>query len=417
MNGIASPDIPAYVSYLIVLVLSLLVARSQVNRVLSDLPQRWGFLSTWSIFWAHTAIPVVLFWFLDYTNALRDTSLFAALIVAFGYRQIFVGGVDSIRLPGQTQRLWQPFELWVNRVVARITLRSKQHLDRFSERVKSYLAGDTARLQQLMITAFLYTTARASLEQALAALSAEQPPAGMSQAVFDPIQNRKRVGVLLDDLKVSTGSNYGYLLYRQRVIPGGRYLLWFGNARSQLIAWGVTITVGLLLAGGCYTAYRSATLKSTYYQWRFTKTNNSDYDRFRSSNYLAIYAQTDAQKALGPVIEKLRYKGCPVSMAESILRLVEDVHRPGLDPGLIPGLMDAMRTENYEVRLAVHTTLADIIRKDYPKQAEALKDELAWVPAKEDSPELVDLHLQAWLTWWAGRSEAPGRSPAANSST
>lgn len=163
MSQIGSPDVPAYVCYLLVLVTGMLVARSQVNRLLSAFPQRWGFLSTWALFWTHSAVPVALFWLLDYTNAVRDTSLFGALVVAFGYRQVFAGGVESIRLPGQTQRLWQPFEAWVNRVVERIALRSKQYLDRFYERVKSFLAGNEKRLQQLLGAAFLYTTGRPAL--------------------------------------------------------------------------------------------------------------------------------------------------------------------------------------------------------------------------------------------------------------
>lgn len=147
----------------------------------------------------------------------------------------------------------------------------------------------------------------------------------MAPEAFQRIQKRKRVSLLLNDLRTSTGSNYGYFLYRQGVIPGLRYVQWFGNARSEIIAWGVTLAVALLLAAGCYAAYKSVTLKTWYYQWRFTKINNSDLDRFRSRNYLMGHA-VDAPAAIAPMLGVLHYKGCSVPVAEDVLRLVVDSH-------------------------------------------------------------------------------------------
>src|SRR2546425_1150397 len=108
MEQITSPDLPAWLCYLLVLSVGMLVARENVNRLLASYPGHWSFGNTWALFWARAAIPVVLFWFLDYTAALRDTALFAALAVAIGYRQIFAGGIQGIAMPGQTPRLWQP---------------------------------------------------------------------------------------------------------------------------------------------------------------------------------------------------------------------------------------------------------------------------------------------------------------------
>jgi len=111
-----SPDLPAYLCYGIVLALGVLVARATVNSLLAAQLSRWGDPNTWALFAAHTALPVVLFWFLDYTSALSDSSLFGALVVAFGYKQIFAGGVQGITMSRQTPRLWQPFEAWVSQI-------------------------------------------------------------------------------------------------------------------------------------------------------------------------------------------------------------------------------------------------------------------------------------------------------------
>src|SRR5712692_6753660 len=146
MSGLSSPDIPAFVCYAIVLLVGMTVARATVNNLLNDYPDRWSFAGTWFLFLAHLVLPVVLFWFLDYTGAIQDTSLFAALLVAAGYQQIFAGAVQGIVMPGQTPALWRPFEAWVKKVSERIATRNKQYRDQFNEIVKTHLAADSARL-------------------------------------------------------------------------------------------------------------------------------------------------------------------------------------------------------------------------------------------------------------------------------
>jgi hypothetical protein len=415
VDKLGSPEIPAYLSYLLVLICGMLVARSQVNRLLSAFPQRWGFLTTWALFWAHAALPVFLFWFLDYTDALHDTSLFAALLVAFGYRQIFIGGIESIRLPGQTQRLWKPFEAWINRLVQHITSVSKRYLDRFDERVTSTLASDNNEAD-LMATAFLHTRQRDQLEKALADLKAEKAPDGLTPEAFDRIQRRKRVGLLLRDLRSSVGEDYGYYLYQRRVIRLDRYLRWFGNVRSRAIAYGVTIIVFLFLVVAFYFAYRSPALRIRYSQWRFVKASNTELDRFRNRDYLISQLQAGhVDPVLTPVLARLRYKDCPNRLADDVLRLVVDTHQPHIDKVVIPLLIEALRTENSDVRLRILRTLVDLSKASY--DVSSLKDEMSWVPAKDDSPGVIDAHVRMWQSWWANvqtklQSPLPSPSPS-----
>ena len=404
MDKLGSPEIPAYLSYLLVLICGMLVARSQVNRLLSAFPQRWGFLSTWALFWAHAALPLLLFWFLDYTNALHDTSLFAALLVAFGYRQVFVGGIESIRLPGQTQRLWKPFEVWVNRLVQHITFVSKQYLDRFDERVTSTLAGDASDAK-LLETAFLKTNDRDRLEKALQDLEQEALPPGMPPEAFERIKKRKRVAVLLRDLRTSVGEDYGYYLYQQRVIRFDRYVRWFGNVRSRVISYGVTTIVFIVLIVGFYLTYASPAVQIRYSQWRFLKANNTDFDRFRNRNSLITQIQAgNVNAVLEPILDRLRYKDCSNELCDNVLRLVVDTHRPQTDHIVIPRLIEALRTENSDVRLRLLRALIDLAKASY--DVSALKDEMSWVPAKDDSPGVIDAHVRAWHMWWANVSGA-----------
>ena len=74
-----SPDIEAFWSYLIVLVLGVFVAYRQVATRLEGFKDVWLVADTWILFFAYLAIPLGLFWLLDRTDAVKDSSLFAAL--------------------------------------------------------------------------------------------------------------------------------------------------------------------------------------------------------------------------------------------------------------------------------------------------------------------------------------------------
>lgn len=71
-------------------------------------------VNTWLLFFAYTFLPVALFWFLDRSNAIHDTSLFAAVLIGFGYRQILSGELTSIRPAGDISKFWQPFAAWAD---------------------------------------------------------------------------------------------------------------------------------------------------------------------------------------------------------------------------------------------------------------------------------------------------------------
>ena len=212
MTGFGSPDIPAYWSYALVLIVAIVVGRANVNNLVAGFNNRWAFAGTWWLFLAYVALPIALFWFLDYTSTLQDTSLFAALVVAAGYRQIFAGRIQGISLPGQTSAFWQPFEAWVSRTNDRIQTRQKQYKDRFDERVRASFAADPARLAQFETLVFERSNDPAALTAALNPLRANPPPPGAPAKI---------VNILWRELRMAEAENYGYLLYRRRLVSWG----------------------------------------------------------------------------------------------------------------------------------------------------------------------------------------------------
>jgi hypothetical protein len=83
-----SPDLDALVCYVVVLAAGALAALFQLYDKLGSFRGAWVMVETWALYAVYTIFPVALFWLLDRTNAIHDTSLFAALIIGVGYQQI-----------------------------------------------------------------------------------------------------------------------------------------------------------------------------------------------------------------------------------------------------------------------------------------------------------------------------------------
>lgn len=417
MAGFASPDVPAYVCYAIIIVFGIVVAWGTVDRLLEGYPDHWAFAGTWGLFAAHAAMPVILFWLLDYTGAIHDTSILAAVLVALGYRQIFSGSMQGVTLPGQASAFWKPFEAWVAAVADRIGTKQKQYLDRFDEKVRSLIFADPPRLASL--ETLVLSTSRDV--PALQAMLAGLPATGNAEA-----DRRRRLDTLWRDLRGSQPQNYGWLLHKRGIVRLWRYWMWLGNGRAKLIS-GASIVVAILLLAGLSTwmsgdeggiARRQAALLR-YHQWRFLKPNATDRDQWRSMEYLsermrAAVNGTAADKApssealLGPLLKELRFPSMGDRQARSVLALVVNGHAPEIDGHVVPELIESMRTASESVRMQIRTALMAIQRADFP--AVVIPEGLArWEPKKDESPGDIDARVREWHAWWE-RAQKSGRS-------
>lgn len=426
MVGFASPDLPAYWCYAIVLAVGALVSATVVNQLLSQYPDRWAFAGTLLLFGAHTLIPVALFWFLDYVGALHDTSLFGALVVAVGYRQIFAGGIQGITMPGQTPRLWQPFEAWVKQVADRVQLQQKIHLDRFTEAVKSYIRDKPERIETFENLLCARTRNYESLEKRLCTIRDMPAAAGIQARVLDE---------LWSELRMSEPDNWGYLLSRQKLIPLGRYWLYLRNGRSKLASAAIVMLIaGALWFGLSFVLRGESKWITAYHHWRLTKVTATDRDRFRTYRTLrdevrGAVAATKTSSAvpnepnrihgtLVPLITTLKYRELAAQQADDILRLIVDVHSVEVDAVVIPDLIDALRTENPYTRAAIQKVLLGLQKADFP--AALPSQELsAWTPSKDDTSLTIDDHVRKWLAWWNAANPhpiAPSNSPTRASS-
>lgn len=468
MTGFSSPDVPAYVCYLLIAVAGGIVAVNTINALLLLAENRWAFAGTWVLFFAYTTLPIVLFWFLDYTGAVHDTALFAALVVGFGYRQIFAGGVQGISMAGQTAALWKPFEAWVNQVSTRIGSRNKLYMDQFAEKVKSATAAKPSQLEKFESIVFANTDNVAGLTAAVA------PAAGTGHPNAD---TRRRVDVLWADLRRNRPELYGWILMRNGVVGPLRYWLWLDKGRAKLMSFAAIVLVlagvaGLFwwFAGAPSSVDRTYSWRLRYQTWRFLKANATERDRWRSHEHLARElsgwgsekvsplpdavtrlndaftqaratqdktatfalgspARTQAEAAalnaeralqaagdlarrafvasvaLPRLLEELRYRDIANAKAGQILELLVSCHSPALNATYVPELIESLRAQNEVVRLETRKALV-ALNVDYPKVT--IKDALAkWEPKKNDTPADIDQRVREWRAWW---SDAHGRA-------
>ena len=171
MDMSVSPDLGAYCCYSLVLLIGLLVAWSQVSKRLGRLPGQWIMVNTWLLFFAYTFVPVLLFWFLDRTNAVHDTSLFAALLVGFGYQAILSGSLGSIRVWGDASKFWQPFGAWADSISDRIRKRIQVNGSQFDERLLATIRADADKFGALKEVTLTHAADPKALDASLKAIA------------------------------------------------------------------------------------------------------------------------------------------------------------------------------------------------------------------------------------------------------
>jgi len=411
MGQIVSPDQPAYVCYLLVIVVGFWVAYGRVNRLMASSPGRWAFFETWLVFLAYAIVPVILFWILDYTNAIHDTSVFAALLVAVSYRQILAGEVKETPVAGQLSALWSPFEAWGVQVRDRIVSKNKVRSDRFSENLRVELSKTAQTVTHLVELAYFVANDTPVLTQDLSGISQEPIPPGLTQQAFDNIQARRKVDRCMMSIRLVNPEDYGFLLKQRSLISALQYWLWIGDVSTRLSRFLGLIVLTLLLYVAVSLFFRPCNILQ-YHLWRFQKPNTTELDRFRTHNFLAGQIAKpqckDEWVILDPLVRLLRYRDLDRRVAEDVLSLTLEFRSPKLDQRTVPMLIEALRTENPDVRLRIHQTLKALRDLDYANSINY--DTLAdWVPAKSDSAALIEEKIKRYWTWW--NTVAPKTSP------
>ena len=144
-----SPDVEAYICYLTLIVVSGISAAVNIYQMLGSIPRRgiWTIGRTWLLFGLYILIPVALFWLLDRTSAISDTSLLSAILVGFSYDQIMRNQITSISVATKVSTLLKPLQTWAEEAAKRVRLRLKNNDALAKEKLFTVLEKDNKKFE------------------------------------------------------------------------------------------------------------------------------------------------------------------------------------------------------------------------------------------------------------------------------
>jgi len=388
-----SPDLEALYCYGVVLFAGLIVAYVQVRRFFEGKPGAWGTLSIWGLFGGYALIPVALFWLLDRTDAIHDTSLFAALLVGFGYQQVLTASSSTISAPVDVTKWWQPFQKWANRTAERILDRVKVNGDRFAQTVIDGIRADNQKLERLRKLALMQgTEAQAqALDAQFNALSTPE-----NQALFGPDGVREKQITLLYRRFIGVPDS-DYLLYRHEIISRPQYLWYAKEGRTTVRAIGVWLVVVITCALWGPRLFNGDNA-ARYYLWRLEKSNATNADRARAKVHLMDCIKGEPEPNLRIIAARLQYDDVPVETVERLLAIL--VQSRSLTVSWEAELTQALRTENPDSRARVQSTLVYLATDQNLCIPGDLRD---WKPSKSDAMTSIDEHVKRWLVVWQTR--------------
>lgn len=392
MDLSVSPDLAAYICYGIVFLLGMFVAVVQVKKRLGGMDGVWFVARTWILFLAYVAVPVALFWLLDRTGAISDTSLFAAVLVGVGYERIITGGSQTLRAPGDVSALWTPFVAYADKVAKVVLERGAQNQMRLAEKIITEIIGVPDRYAVLETLALGRSS---DIDAVRAALAEIDKASGSGDA--DKLEKKTRY---LYGLVLSIPDIH-YLLKSKGIISAGFY--WRQVMRlGQLVPLAVIVVVLASTSAGLvftyYPDYREMAV--SYHVWRLGKTNSTSVDQYRSRRRLVALMEHQAalkKKATDQLTYLVQQPGLPMERVDVVLQTLLETRTRSPDNDLPRDLVAALRGGSLDARTRINDALV-FLSTSCPTGIEtALKE---WKPAERDSSTMLEEKISAWTRYW-----------------
>ncbi|HLY54144.1 MAG TPA: hypothetical protein VKS60_01220 [Stellaceae bacterium] len=393
-----SPDIDAVWCYGFVSVLGAWVGARQIRGRLGGIKGIWFQRRAWFLFIAYTAVPIVLFWLLDRTGAVTDTSLFAAVLIGLGYERILSGQDDALRVPGPVSSFWTPFLAYadtVTRAVADQTARDQTRLD---EELIATIAAKPERYAALEALALSRALDRPALQARLDQIAAGANPADEADA------RDRKTRLLYPLLLVIPDIND--LMYRRGIITGWVYWVWARRVNRYSRSLGVVAILLAALVAGAWELYPSRNVVAeTYYVWRLGKANSTELDRFRARLHLVWLMQDDPSvrtRATEDLARLVRRPDLAMDRVELALQLLlESREVPDGNTEVPKQLVQALRAGSVDVRDHVQQVLKSLAGLCKLPADDALWQ---WKPAEDEATGQLETRIQQWEAYWNGKT-------------
>lgn len=397
-----SPDWDARYCYLIVLGCGILSALVQVQGRLDTLRNKaiyaWSLWTTWLVFGTYLIIPLMLFWLLDRTGALQDTSLFAALLVGLAYPVVLAGG-SSLKPAGG-----------IAGVVGWLT----KAADALVARTTAYVAVEDRLFMRQVVAQMLPPGNRQQEVEALALQYADSPPLVIQTELTKAGSALEKAQIAYD---YATNSAYGLKPLGKLVKawkPGSLRSPYDRAWRWRLACAAILGVVSLVIVGAVLIGPGN----EPFTVWRLVKAGNSTADLHRNhevfKRWLAV-TDPSAEGMRSRLAAALQQPRLEMARADEIIALLLlDRGKPG-GPQFVATaefLCDQLRARSVDVRARIQYALLVLADecppppKDSPRDLR-LKELRAWQPLAKESPINVEPRWRAWRAWWSelGRSD------------
>jgi hypothetical protein len=399
MDLALSPDFDARICYGIVFLCAILSACLQVRSKFTALkvPAVWVWRAptTWLIFGIYIVTPLGLFWLMDRANALNDTSLFAALLVALAYPAILAGGFGGLKASGGLAGIFKPLTAFTDSLVEQVN----KQLAQMEKGLADHMVGRMVRASELF-------------DELLQKVRSNTLNATDIDTDFKDIEAKN-----ISDKRLLLEKKARMIYFYLTSTPEDIKALtdneaWIGdNKKSPLHdAWrnvGSAIFILLLVLGGGFWASLDAKLALRYNIWRLSKPNNSAEDRHRSCERLVhcLKSKEQGEEAYQFITRAMRLPDLSAERVDLFLRLALQARfQPYHRNVLCRNLVEALYVENVDARMRIHQALIYLAELNDTKDATFKKEHkllVDWNPTAGNSVPDLEKWVDQWRAFFA----------------
>jgi hypothetical protein len=396
-----SPDVDARICYLLVLLCALIAAYRQVDRRLATFPGSWTETPTWLLYGIYVLVPLGLFWLLDRTGAINDTSVVAALLVGVGYERI-LSGQGELGVPASLSGLWKPFAAFADSISARVSKRIADRIFRFDRRLTDEVAADPQRFEALKNLARSLSRDVQSLDRRLEEIGASHASLGdrltlerQILALYSEVTQAPRWLELLRDGQVISAATFNSYPTDRGVGP-----------RAAEIALPVLCVLVFLALSGKLVG----PIDREYHLWRLDKVNATATDQWRTREALTAYVadpRTTASLA-ARITELMRGPAMQPGRVDLVLQvLIAGAKQARQVPLVAAEIVGALRAPVVDNRTRMQAALLHLAQVELgtapcPSEGPPLlaKELCTWKPTEGDSTVDIEGRIDRWTAFW-----------------
>lgn len=350
-------DVSAWICYLVIAVIGSIVSFYHVNSKLYGAKILWFRVELWIVYMLYIMFPIALFWLLDASGEVKDTSLLWAILIALIYRKILSGENDQVKAPNVLSGYWVSLENLIEKLIENWgdsvhKFNQWQHRAiqrRLSEVDKSKLIKLIEFSKRLDLTISENIAKAAHTNEQVD----RQDMAGLSEQVYMAAMKEYR-------------NDIPNIFVEEKILSVWEVFLYCKFQIRQIIT---TLAFTTILAAGAFLFLQVISSESfnpelDYYVWRIGKSNTSEKDVHRNSRIIVHlmknqeFSDHKRHYLISQLLTKLYSVDITAERAEEITKIfVELKDHLHNKESFLSDLASILRSDRFEIRVIVQSNL------------------------------------------------------------